>query len=107
MHSFRTARGNCSEFGRHPLWVPVLLEVPRSAPRHAADIAAQGKTVTQQGRLLGSFQPPLAPTEGRIQFKVAVVTIFKALPGIHFSYQETVCHSMATTSHKSFILLLD
>lgn len=93
MHSFRMVRGVSSE--------------ERSPPRHRADIAAQDKTVTQQGRFLGSFQPPLAPTEGGIRFKVAVVTIFKALPGIHFSYQETVCHSMATTSHKSFILLLD
>lgn len=89
MHSFRTARGNCSEFGSRPLRVPILLEVLRSSPRHAAGSAAQGRAVTQQGRLLGSSQPPLAPTEGRIQFKVAVVTVFKALPGIRFSYQET------------------
>jgi len=86
--------------------VPILLAEPSRPPRRAADIAAQGKAVSQQGGLLGSFQPPLAPTEGRIWFRVAVVTIFKALPGIHFSYQETVCHSMATTSHKSFTLLL-
>jgi len=59
--------------------------------------------MTQQGRLLGSLQPPLAPMESR-RFKVAVVSIFKALPGIHFSYQGT---PMAAASHNSFILLLD
>lgn len=91
----------------HRVWQPS----PRRANPHgsAGELSSTRSRLcsTGQGRLLGSPQQPLAPTEGRSQFKVSVVTVCKALPGIHFSYQETVCHSVAATSHKSFILLLD
>lgn len=36
MHTLGTAWGSCSEFGSRPLRVPILLEAPRSPPRHAA-----------------------------------------------------------------------
>lgn len=95
--SFRAARGSYSEFGSPNLGVPILLEV----------LSLTGSRQHRAGQIAGLPQQPLALTKGRSQFKVAVVTVCKALPGIHFSYQETVCHSMAATSRKSFILLLD
>lgn len=100
MHSFRAARGSCSELGSRPLRVPVL-------PSARSRLCSSGQGSDSARHIAGLLSQPLAPTKGRSQFKVAVVTACRALPGIHFSYQETVCHSMAATSHRSFVLLLD